>query len=110
MNPTTVHSSEVVGQLVLIEADPIRQRVKHAIAGFLAGYSGTTLEAYRLDPRGWIQWLEAAFLDPFVVARPHRVVRPLVRVRRQGPLHDRAALVDDLRVLPLLLSGTPDRA
>ena len=37
MNPTTVHSSEVVGQLVLIETDPIRQRVKHAIAGFLAG-------------------------------------------------------------------------
>jgi hypothetical protein len=44
----TIHSSEVVGQLVLIEADPMRQRVKHGIAGFLAGYSGTTLEAYRL--------------------------------------------------------------
>ena len=71
MNPTTVHSSEVVGQLVLIEADPIRQRVKHAIAGFLAGYSGTTLEAYRLDLRGWITWLDAAFLDPFVVERAH---------------------------------------
>ena len=54
MNPTTTHSSETVGQLVLIEADPIRERVRHAIAGFLAGYSGTTLEAYRLDLRGWI--------------------------------------------------------
>ena len=43
MNATTIHSSEIVGQLVLIEADPIRQRVKHAIAGFLAGYCGTTL-------------------------------------------------------------------
>jgi hypothetical protein len=41
MNPTTAHSSEVLGQLVLIDVDPIRQRVKHAIAGFLAGYSGT---------------------------------------------------------------------
>ena len=71
MNPTTVHSSEVVGQLVLIEADPIRERVRHAIAGFLAGYSGTTLEAYRLDLRGWITWLDAAFLDPFVVERAH---------------------------------------
>ena len=71
MNPTTVHSSEVVGQLVLIETDPIRQRVKHAIAGFLAGYSGTTLEAYRLDLRGWITWLDAAFLDPFAVERAH---------------------------------------
>ena len=71
MNATTIHSSEVVGQLVLIETDPIRQRVKHAIAGFLAGYSGTTLEAYRLDLRGWITWLDAAFLDPFVVERAH---------------------------------------
>ena len=71
MNPTTTHSSEVVGQLVLIETDPIRQRVKHAIAGFLAGYSGTTLEAYRLDLRGWITWLDAAFLDPFAVERAH---------------------------------------
>jgi len=48
MDPTTVHASEVVGQLVLIVADPIHERVRHAIAGFLAGYSGTTLEAYRL--------------------------------------------------------------
>ncbi len=36
MNPTTTHSSEVVGQLVLIETDPIRERVRHALAGFLA--------------------------------------------------------------------------
>ncbi len=71
MNATTIHSSEVVGQLVLIETDPIRQRVKHAIAGFLAGYSGTTLEAYRLDLRGWIGWLDAAFLDPFDVEHAH---------------------------------------
>ena len=62
MNPTTIHASEIVGQFVLIEDDPIRQRVKHAIGGFLAGYSGTTLEAYRLDLRGWITWLDAAFL------------------------------------------------
>jgi hypothetical protein len=71
MNPITVHSSEVVGQLVLIEVDPIRQRVRHAIAGFLAGYSGTTLEACRLDLRGRISWLDTAFLDPFVVERAH---------------------------------------
>ena len=71
MNPTTTHSSEVVAQLVLIETDPISARVKHAIAGFLAGYSGTTLKAYRLDLRGWITWLDAAFLDPFAVERAH---------------------------------------
>ena len=71
MNPTTIHSGEVVGQLVLIEADPIRQRIMHAVAGFLAGYSGTTLEAYRLDLRGWIGWLDNAFLDPFEIERAH---------------------------------------
>jgi len=71
MNPTTAHSGEVVGQLVLIEADPIRQRIMHAVAGFLAGYSGTTLEAYRLDLRGWIGWLDNAFLDPFKIERAH---------------------------------------
>ena len=65
----TIHSSEVVGQLVLIEADPMRQRVKHAIAGFLAGCSGTTLEAYRLDLRGWIGWIElGAFLRDHALA------------------------------------------
>ncbi len=71
MNPTTTYSGEVVGQLVLIEADPIRQRIMHAVAGFLAGYSGTTLEAYRLDLRGWIGWLDNAFLDPFEIERAH---------------------------------------
>lgn len=48
---TTSHRSETVGQLVLVDVDPIRQRVKRAVAGFLAGYSGTTLEAYRLGLR-----------------------------------------------------------
>jgi integrase/recombinase XerD len=33
----TADFSEVVGQLVLVDVDPIRQRVKHAIGGFLAG-------------------------------------------------------------------------
>ena len=68
---TTTHSSETVGQLVLVDVDPIRQRVKQAIAGFLAGYSGTTLEAYRLDLRQWIGWLDSAGVDPFDVARAH---------------------------------------
>ena len=71
MNPTTTQSSEAVGQLVLIESDPIRERVRHAIAGFLAGYSSATLEAYRLDLRGWVMWLDNAFLDPVAVERAH---------------------------------------
>ena len=71
MNPTTTHSSEVVGQLVLIETDPIRQRRQARHRGFLAGYSGTTLEAYRLDLRGWVMRLDTALLDPFEIERAH---------------------------------------
>ena len=35
-----------------------RDEVRRALAGFLAGYSGTTVEAYRLDLRQWITWLD----------------------------------------------------
>ena len=110
MNPTTTHSSEVVGQLVLIETDPIRARVKHAIAGFLAGYSGTTLEAYRLDLRGWITWLDAAFLDPFAVERAH--IELYARwSESEGKARSTIGTtpVDDLRVLQVLLPRTPHR-
>ena len=68
---TITHFSEVVGQLVLVDVDPTRQRVKQAIGGFLAGYSGTTLEAYRLDLRQWTGWIDTAGLDTFAVERAH---------------------------------------
>ena len=68
---TTTHRSETVGQLVLVDVDPTRQQVNRAIAGFLAGYSGATLEAYRLDLRQWVGWLDAAGLGVFVVERAH---------------------------------------
>ncbi len=68
---TTTHRSETVGQLVLVDVDPIRQQVNRAIAGFLAGYSGATLEAYRLDLRQWVGWLDSAGLGVFGVERAH---------------------------------------
>jgi site-specific recombinase XerD len=68
---TTTHRSETVGQLVLVDVDPIRQQVNRAIAGFLAGYSGATLEAYRLDLRQWVGRLDSAGLGVFVVERAH---------------------------------------
>lgn len=68
---STSHRSETVGQLVLVDVDPIRQQVNRAIAGFLAGYSGATLEAYRLDLRQWVGWLDTAGLGVFVVERAH---------------------------------------
>ncbi len=68
---STCHRSETVGQLVLVDVDPVRQQVNRAIAGFLAGYSGATLEAYRLDLRQWITWLDSAGLGVFDVERAH---------------------------------------
>jgi len=68
---TASHRSETVGQLVLIDVDPTRRQVNRAIAGFLAGYTGTTLDAYRLDLRQWPTWIDAARLGMFDVKRAH---------------------------------------
>jgi site-specific recombinase XerD len=53
----------------VVEADPFRARV--AMGGFLAGYSGTTFEAYGLDLRQWSQWCLDNDLDLFEVRRAH---------------------------------------
>ena len=61
-----------VGQVVVVDCtDPIRGQVKRALAGFLAGYSGTTVEAYRLDLRQWLAWLDTFHTDVFAVERAH---------------------------------------
>ena len=61
-----------VCQVVAVEGiDPIRDQVKRALAGFLAGYSGTTVDAYRLDLRQWITWLDSFHTDVFAVERAH---------------------------------------
>ena len=64
---TTTHRSETVGQLILVDVDPTRQQVNRAIAGFLAGYSGATLEAYQLDLRQWVSWLDERQAGPMVL-------------------------------------------
>ena len=59
-------------EVVLVDrTDPIRGQVKRALAGFLAGYSGTTVDAYRLDLRQWITWLDSFHTDVFAVERAH---------------------------------------
>lgn len=56
---------------VVVEAgfDPFRARV--AVGGFLAGYSGKTLEAYALDLRQWSEWCLDHDLDLLEVRRAH---------------------------------------
>ena len=42
-----------------------------AVAGFLAGYSGRTREAYSLDLRQWARWCTEQHLELLGVARAH---------------------------------------
>jgi integrase/recombinase XerD len=59
------------GELVAVELDPGRQVAHRAIAGYLAGYSGATLDAYRLDLRQWVIWLDGNGVDILSVQRAH---------------------------------------
>jgi hypothetical protein len=46
----------LAGQRTRIEIDvPSDHRVERALAGYLAGHSGTTLVGYRLDLRQWVE-------------------------------------------------------
>ena len=59
------------GELIAIDLDPRRQLAHRAIAGYLAGYSGATLDAYRLDLRQWATWLDGNGVDILSVRRAH---------------------------------------
>jgi hypothetical protein len=60
------------GTVALVDhGSALRDEVRRALAGFLAGYSGTTVDAYRLDLRQWITWLDSFHTDVFAVERAH---------------------------------------
>jgi site-specific recombinase XerD len=59
------------GELIAVDLDPRRQLAHRAIAGYLAGYSGATLDAYRLDLRQWATWLNGNGVDILSVQRAH---------------------------------------
>jgi hypothetical protein len=71
MSDATVFEADSFGQLVLVEADPGRQEVKRAVAGFPAGYRGQTMTAYRIDLNKFIAWLDAARVAVFDAERAH---------------------------------------
>ena len=66
-----VFEDDSYGQLVLVEPDPVRDEVRQAIAGFLAGYSGQTMTSYRVDLRKWVEWLDTAGIAVFGAERAH---------------------------------------
>ncbi len=71
----SINENTLFGQLTLPEReatiDAATIKLNRALAGFLAGYAGTTLDAYRLDLRQWITWLATFHTDPFAVERAH---------------------------------------
>jgi site-specific recombinase XerD len=73
MNTTTASSfaSPLAGELIAVDLDPRRQLALRAIAGYLAGYSGGTLGAYRLDLRQWVTWLDTSGIGVLDVQRAH---------------------------------------
>jgi site-specific recombinase XerD len=68
---TSPFDAPPAGDLVAVELDPRRQVAHRAIAGYLAGYSGATLDAYRLDLRQWVTWLDGNGVDILGVQRAH---------------------------------------
>jgi hypothetical protein len=59
---------------VIAVAEPVFSNAERlALAGFLAGYTGLTREAYALDLRQFTAWSPAAVLGP---AGRHRVLCP----------------------------------
>ena len=64
-------TADAFGQLTLLDLDPVRQEVRKAIAGFLAGYSGATMTAYHLDLRQWVAWLDTGHIAVFDAERAH---------------------------------------
>jgi integrase/recombinase XerD len=70
---------------VMAVAEPVFSNAERlALAGFFAGYSGLTREAYALDLRQHARWCQQRQLRLFEArAGRHRVLRP--RPGSQGP-------------------------
>ena len=68
---TSPFDAPPAGELLAVELDPRRQLAHRAIAGYLAGYSGATLDAYRLDLRQWVIWLDGNGVGILHAQRAH---------------------------------------
>ena len=82
--------------------DPDELHVWVALGGFLAGYSGNTRAAYRLDLRQFVSWCDTRGLAIFEVRRVHIELFARSLERRAGRGHDRPAAVEDQRILRIL--------
>jgi hypothetical protein len=94
MATTSTSTSIVPVQLVFTAAERL------ALAGFLAGYTGLTREAYALDLRQYASWCQLRDLRLFQARRAgHRVLCPRSGSEGPGPGHHHPAAVHHRRVL-----------
>jgi integrase/recombinase XerD len=80
-----------------------------ALAGFLAGYSGLTRDAYTLDLRQFVAWCTEHRVAVFGARRADIECFARHRVAGPGPGHDRATVVHRVLVLSLRRTGRPHR-
>jgi hypothetical protein len=71
------------------------------LAGFLAGYRGSTRDTYALDLRQFVSWCADQELALFSSPSRHRVLRPHPGGARPGAGHRCPEVVHGGRVLPL---------
>ena len=104
---TTVPSTDVV-----VSVEPLFTEAERiALAGFLAGYSGLTRDAYALDLRMFTAWCQQHGLHLFQARRADiECFGRDMEIARAGSRDDRPAAVHDRRVLPLRRRGGTARA
>ena len=94
---------------VVDHGSSFRAEVRRALAGFLAGYSGTAVEAYRLDLRQWLAWLDSFHTDVFAVERAHiELYARVAEAEGKARATIARSAVDYLWVLPVLHPRTAD--
>jgi hypothetical protein len=91
---------------VIAVAEPVFTNAERlGLAGFLAGYTGLTREAYALDLRQFTAWCQQSHLQLFQARRPDIELRPRLGGEGPGAGDGDPSAVHDRRVLQVRSRG-----
>jgi hypothetical protein len=81
---------------------PFTDRLRLALAAYLARFRGSSRNRTESDPRSYLAWCTERGLDPLAAQRPHLelYIRWMQEIRRFQALHRIPAVVGHGRVLP----------
>src|SRR6266581_6395290 len=100
--PVSSHPALAVIEPAFTEAERL------ALAGFLAGYSGITREAYTLDLRQFTAWCHRRHLALFAVRRADiELFARNLEAARKSPRHDHPQAVHHRRPAQIRRRGRP---